>query len=349
MEKLNLVIVGYGGMGGWHRMFAQKSDVINLLGIYDVAPDRCKLAEENGIYAYPSLDAVLADERVDLITVATPNDVHKEIVIKALDAGKHVICEKPVTVSVADLDEMTAAANRNNRIFTVHQNRRWDADYLVMKQVVDSGEIGELINVESRVHGSRGIPGDWRGMKQHGGGMLFDWGIHLIDQMLQMIPEKVVNVYCTFDHITNVEVDDGFTLTITFASGKTALVEVGTYNFVSMPRWYMRCTNGGALVQDWKADCKVVKCKYLHEDGVVPVKTAAGITKTMAPRNEHTTETYQVPQPVSDVHDFYRNVCKAIKGEEAQVITHPQLRRVMQVIEAAFLSVEQEAKIACDI
>ncbi len=349
MGKLNLVVVGYGGMGGWHRMFALQSDVVNLLGVYDILPERCKLAEDAGIYAFPSLEAVLADERVDIITIATPNDVHKEIAIRALDAGKHVICEKPVTLSVADFDDMVAAANRNNRIFTVHQNRRWDTDFLVMKHIYDSGEIGELINVESRVHGSRGIPGDWRGMKQYGGGMLFDWGIHLIDQMMQMINEKVVGVYCTFDHITNVEVDDGFKLTINFESGKTAFVEVGTYNFISMPRWYMRCTNGSALVADWKSDCTVVKCKYLHEDGVVPVKTAAGITKTMAPRNEHTTETYTVLQPEADVHDFYRNVCKAVRGEEGQLVTHAQLRRVLQVIEAAFRSVETSATITCDI
>ena len=349
MEKINLVIVGYGGMGGWHRMFAQKSDVVNLLGIYDIADDRCKLAESEGIYAYPSLDAVLSDERVDLITVATPNDAHKEIVIKALEAGKNVISEKPITMCVTDLDDMIAASKRNNRIFTVHQNRRWDTDFLVMKQIYDSGEIGELINVESRVHGSRGIPGDWRGKKEHGGGMLYDWGIHLIDQMMQMIQEQVVGVHCTFDHITNVEVDDGFKLTITFESGKIAFVEVGTYNFISMPRWYMRCTNGGATVEDWKSDCKVVKCTYLHEDGVMPVKTAAGLTKTMAPRNEHTTETYEVPQPEADVHDFYRNVCKAIRGEAEQLITHAQLRRVLQVIEAAFRSVNENKKINCDI
>ncbi len=349
MGKLNLAIIGHGGMGGWHRKFALQSDVVNLIGIYDILPERREVAGQGGIFAYPTLEAVLADERIDIVTIATPNDVHKDIAIKALDAGKHVICEKPVTLSVAELDEMVAAAKRNNRIFTVHQNRRWDTDFLVIKQMYDNGDIGELINIESRVHGSRGIPGDWRGIKKYGGGMLYDWGIHLIDQMMQMIKEKVVSVYCTFDHITNVEVDDGFKLTITYESGKTAFVEVGTYNFVSMPRWYMRCTNGGALVQEWGSDCKVVKCKYLHEDGVVPVQTAAGLTKTMAPRNEHTTETYAVPQPEADVHDFYRNVCKAVRGEETQLITHAQLRRVMQVIETAFRSAEEGNVITCDI
>ena len=77
-----------------------------------------------------------------------------------------------------------------------------------MKKLNDSGDLGELINIESRIHGSRGIPSDWRGEKEHGGGMLLDWGVHLIDQILQIIPSKIDSVYCTFDHITNEEVDD---------------------------------------------------------------------------------------------------------------------------------------------
>ncbi len=87
-----------------------------------------------------------------------PNDCHKELVIKALEKGKNVICEKPVEMSVAALDEMLAAADKMGKFCTVHQNRRWDVDFLAMKQIVNSGEIGELINIESRIHGSRGIP-----------------------------------------------------------------------------------------------------------------------------------------------------------------------------------------------
>lgn len=350
MKKINLVVVGYGGMGGgFHARHAQTSDVVNLLGIYDILPERRKAAEENGIYAYPTYEAVLADERVDLITVAIPNDVHKDVVVKALDAGKNVICEKPVALNVAELDEMVAAAERNGKLFTVHQNRRWDVDYLAMQQIADSGEIGEVLNIESRIHGSRGIPSDWRGIAKFGGGMLYDWGIHLIDQVMLVIPEKITAINCTFDHITNDEVDDGFKLTITFESGKTAYVEVGTYNFIPMPRFYMRCKNGSAFISDWRENCKVVKCKYWHENDVLPVQTAAGLTKTMAPRDEITTDSYELAQPKSDVHDFYRNVCKTIHGEATQIVTHAQLKRVMQVIEASFRSVEEGQKIKCDI
>lgn len=338
MSKKNLVVVGYGGMGGWHVEHAQKSDVVNLVGIYDIKQERTDLARERGIFAYDSLEDVLADNKVDLITVATPNDVHKEIVIKSLEAGKNVICEKPVTLSSADLQDMIDAGVKSGKIFTVHQNRRWDVDFLAMKQIVNSGEIGEMINIESRIHGSRGIPSDWRGLKQYGGGMIFDWGVHLIDQILQIKTGDIDSIYCTLDQITDVDCDDGFQLNIYFADGSSAFIEVGTMNFIAMPRFYLRCRNGTAKITDWREMAHVVKCKHWHENEVIPVKTAAGLTKTMAPRDSVTVDEYDVTQPASDVHDFYRNVCKAIDGIEPQLITHSQLLKVMHVMEKAFES-----------
>ncbi len=338
--KKNLVVVGYGGMGGWHTQHALKSDCVNLAGIYDILPEKNELARSRGIFAYDSLEAVLADPKVDLITIAVPNDFHKEIAVAALNAGKNVISEKPVTLSSADLKEMIAAANANNRVFSVHQNRRWDVDFLAMKKIYDSGEIGKMFTIESRIHGSRGIPSDWRGEKEHGGGMLYDWGVHLVDQILQIIKEDIKTIYCRFEHLTNDEVDDGFKLIITFESGKEAYVEVGTYNFVAMPRFYMRAEKGSAIITDWREKCKIVKCKAWHESEVIPVQTAAGLTKTMAPRDSVTVDEYEIERPDSDVHDYYRNFCKAIDGEEVQLVTHEEMMKVMRVMEESFRSVE---------
>ena len=331
--KKNLVVIGYGGMGTWHTQHALKSDVVNLAGVYDINPEKNKLAEERGIFAYDSYEAVLADEKVDLITVAIPNDSHKEVVIRALEAGKNVICEKPVSMDSAELDEMIAASEKSGKLFSVHQNRRF-----AMKQIKQSGELGELINIESRIHGSRGIPSDWRGEKEHGGGMLLDWGVHLIDQVLQIFDEKIDKIYCVFDHITNKEVDDGLKMTIYFEGGKSAFIEVGTYNFIPMPRFYLRAEKGSAIITDWREKCKVAKCKYWHESEVLPVQTAAGLTKTMAPRDSVTMDEYELEKPASDVHDYYRNFCAAIDGKAEQLVTHPQMRRVMKVMEACFES-----------
>ena len=303
--KKRLAIVGYGGQGAWHADHALKSDVVELAGICDIAEKRIIAAKDKGIKVYPTLDDILADESVDIVLCATPNDVHKDIVVRSLLAGKNVICEKPVALLVSDFDEMLAASEKSGAHFTVHQNRRWDVDYLAMKSLTESGEIGEVINIESRIHGSRGIPSDWRCHKPYGGGMILDWGVHLIDQMLQLIPEKVTRVWCNITNITTDEVDDGFLLHLTFEGGKRAIVEVGTYNFIAMPRFYMQCKGGSALIEDWRKNCQVAKLKAWCEKDVLPVQTAAGITKTMAPRDELTIDSYELERPMSDVHDYF--------------------------------------------
>jgi scyllo-inositol 2-dehydrogenase (NADP+) len=338
--KKNVVVVGYGGQGGWHAGHALKSDVVSLRGIYDIKQERSELARSRGIFAYDSFEAVLADPEIDIVVCATPNDVHKDIVIRALKAGKNVVCEKPVALSVRDFDDMCAAARESGKLFTVHQNRRWDVDFLAIKSIIESGEIGKVINIESRVQGSRGIPSDWRCHKPYGGGMILDWGVHLIDQMLQLIPERIARVYCETTNITTDEVDDGMHLHIAFESGKRATVEVGTYNFLAMPRFYMQCEKGSALIEDWQKKCRVARLKVWNEKDVLPVQTAAGITKTMAPRDEITLDTYDIERPVSDVHDFYRNLVKAVDGEEEQIVKLSEVRRVLQVMEACFKSAE---------
>lgn len=348
--KHNLVIVGFGGMGEWHAHYAKNSDVINLVGVYDIKEERRVYAQQQGIKTYSSLDEVLADKEVDIITIATPNDYHKEIAIKALDAGKNVISEKPVTTNSKDLQDMIDASVRNGRIFSVHQNRRWDSDYLVTKKIYQEKQIGNLFKIESRVHGSRGIPGDWRGEKVHGGGMLFDWGVHLIDQALQVVSDsKVSEIYCHFDNITNKEVDDGFRMDITFENGVIYVVEVGTYNFVSLPRVYILGEMGSAVIRDWDQNCEFVRCKEWYQSNVTPVVTAAGLTKTMAPRDNLTTETGTVESIKLDVHDYYRNFCRAVEGKEEQIVKHDEMMRVIKVIEAGFESVEKNAAIKVSI
>ncbi len=343
--KKNVTVIGFGGQGGWHANHALNSDVVSLLGIYDIDEKKNELARQKGIHAYSSLDEAISDPKCDIVVVATPNDVHRDIVVKSLLAGKDVVCEKPVAMSVDVLDEMLDAAKKSGRLFTVHQNRRWDVDFLAMKNIIEGGDIGEVIRIESRIHGSRGIPSDWRCHKQYGGGMILDWGVHLIDQMLQLIPEKIKKISCDITNITTDEVDDGFRLNLYFESGKTALIEVGTFNFIAMPRFYMQCKHGSAKIEDWRRNAEVAKCLAWHESEVVPVQTAAGITKTMAPRDEITLKTYEAARPASDVHDFYRNLVKAIDGIEEQLVTHEQIRRVLSVMEACFKSAELGAPI----
>lgn len=337
--KKNGAIIGYGGMGSWHGSYLKNSDVVNLKGIYDIKPERASLAEANGIHAYSSLKELLEDKEIDFVTIAVPNDLHKPIAIQAMEAGKHVICEKPVTLNSDDLREMIDASKKYDRLFTVHQNRRWDADFLAMRDLYRSGDLGQVYHIESRVHGSRGIPGDWRQLPECGGGMMLDWGIHLVDQIMLIVHDKALKrIWCRFDHITNELVDDGFYLEMYFEGDLTAHVEVGTSHFIPMPRYYMTGANGSGIVRGWEGPCEVVWCHNWENKDAVPVITAAGLTKTMAPRDEKTIASKEIPLPQSDVHDFYRNFVKAIDGLEPQIVNHHQMTVDMAIMEAAFLS-----------
>lgn len=216
-KVVRVAVVGYGGMGGWHTKRLQEiPGVVELAGVYDIKPERNKVAEENGIHAYSSFEELLADKTIDVVTVAIPNDQHKKVCIQVMEAGKVAISEKPVTLCTADLEEMIAASKRTGSVFTVHQNRRWDEDFRVAEKIAKSGQLGRVFAIQSRVHGSRGIPGDWRNTKAQGGGMVLDWGVHLLDQMNMMMGKMPVSVYATLSNVTNEEVDDGFTATFKF-------------------------------------------------------------------------------------------------------------------------------------
>ena len=339
--KFGFAVIGYGGMGSWHtrKVKNEMGDYAELVGIYDIDPARNKVAEENGIHAFASREELLADERIDLVTVATPNDYHKEIVMAALRAGKNVISEKPVTICSADLEEMIACANECGKLFTVHQNRRWDEDYLTMKKLLDDGTLGKVFRIESRVQGSRGIPGDWRNQKQHGGGMVFDWGIHLLDKALMMtLPRKLKTVYAELTNVTNENCDDGFRATLIFDDGLSFYVEVTTSNFISLPLWYMLGENGTSVIDDWDCSGKTVMVSDWENRDAVPIVAGAGITKTMAPRTDDTIKEYPLDVQKADWGEYYKNVFAYLRGEEPIIVTHDQQRRLLKLVEAIFES-----------
>ena len=341
MEKVKVAVIGYGGMGGWHCNKIQSIEEVELAGVYDILPERNGVAEEKGIHAYSTMDELLADPEVKIVTVAIPNQLHKDVCIKAMAAGKNVVCEKPVALNHEELQAMIDASKKYNVIFTVHQNRRWDEDYQTLRHIYEAGTLGKVFRIESRVHGSRGIPGDWRNQKECGGGMVLDWGVHLLDQIMQMIPKKLLSIYAQLSYVTNENCDDGFTITLKFEDDLVVIVEVGTSNFINLPRWYMLGENGSAIIENWAMDGKIVMVSDWEKRDAVPVVTAAGLTKTMAPRTAETIKEYPLPKQHCDVADFYRNLVKAINGEEEQLIKHEELMRVMKLMEAIFESAEQ--------
>ncbi len=340
MQNYNVAIVGYGGMGNEHNRRIKEVENLNVIGSFDIKEERQDYARQKGLTTYNSMEDLIKDDKVDIVLIATPNDTHKDIAIRSLNAGKNVICEKPVTLNSDELEEIIDTATANKKLFVVNQNRRWDEDFLTIKKIYDEKLLGNIFTIESRVHGSRGIPGDWRAKKEHGGGMLLDWGVHIFDQMVLMVNEKIKKVYCQTTNVTNYEVDDGFKAFFTFESGITALLEVGTSNFISLPRWYMSGQNGTAIIEGWKLNGSIVYAKGQTEKDIIPVRTAAGLTKTMAPRAKEFIHQADLPKQTADVKDFYINVMKTISGEEEIIVKNEEVLRIMRLMEISLKSAE---------
>lgn len=338
METIKLVIVGYGGMGSYHaRELIKESEGILVHGIYDVDDVRLGMGREAGFKVYSSLEEVLSDEEVEAVLIATPNDTHCDIAIKALEAGKHVVCEKPVMMSTEELDAVLLVAKDTGKVFMVHQNRRWDADFLMIASLYETQPIGEVFQLESRVHGANGIPGDWRHMKQHGGGMLLDWGVHLLDQLLYLIDSPVKKVAADLSFILGDDVDDGFISYLTFENDVKAVVEVGTTNFVTLPRWYIKGLEGSGVIYDWDLSGQIVKqTGAIDHHNLIPIKAGQGLTKTMAPPSEEATTRFDLPEGKVMTTTFYQNFYDVIRKNAEPVVKNTEVRRVLALIETIF-------------
>ena len=339
LKPITIGIIGFGSMAGYHYACLKAHEQLVFKGVFDLNPQRMEEAKKLGLLAYASKEALLADAEIDLVLIATTNEVHADLSIEAMQAGKHVLCEKPVTMSVSELEAVMAVAKATGKIFTINQNRRTNKDFVLMKRSVEAGLLGKAYHIESRVEGSRGMPSGWRTLKALGGGMMLDWGVHLIDQLLYMINEPVTNVFCQGLRLVYPEVDDNFRLHLTFESGLTAQIEVATNNYITHPRWYVLGTEGTLQIDDWNCDGKIVRCiekDSQWQDEIVYTK--AGPTKTMAPRRPESTETILLSEPL-DVIDHlsvvYENACSAIRGTAPLAITAEQALRVMKVMEEA--------------
>lgn len=343
MKKLKLAVIGYGGMGSYHfdHLLPHEGELFEPVGVYDIKEDRQTLATEKGLKAYGSRDELLADPEIDCILIATPNDSHKEIAIAALEAGKQVVSEKPVTMNAAEMREIMAVAEQTGQVFMVHQNRRWDPDYLIVKELMNSGAIGDVFQIESRVHGANGIPGDWRRLKQHGGGMLLDWGIHLLDQIMWMVDSPLKAIEADFSKILGEECDDGYITYLTFENGLRVITEVGTTNYIRLPRWYVKGTQGTAEVTDWDLSGKMVVATNADVAAPTPIQAGVGLTKTMAPPSEAATKTLPLPKGLQLPQSFYQNFYDVIVNDGVPIVKNEEVLKVMELIDHIFEIVEK--------
>lgn len=191
---LNVALVGYGFVGKvFHAPLIANTPGLRLHTV--VSSDAAKvLTDHPGMHVVAEPEATFADPDIDLVVVAAPNPVHAALASAALAQGKHVVVDKPFTVTLQQAQQVVADAERAGRIVSVFQNRRWDADFLTLRKLIAEGALGEVMEFHSHFDRYRPVVADrWRERDEPGSGLWYDLGPHLLDQALQLfgMPEAV--------------------------------------------------------------------------------------------------------------------------------------------------------------
>ena len=198
-EDIRVGVVGYGGafnMGRQHLREMSRAGMTPF-AVCEVDLDRLAVAEQDfpGIETYNSLEAMLKKSEVNLLVHITPHDLHYPLAAKCIKAGKHVITEKPFVLTTAQADRLIAMAEKHDVTVSTYHNRHWDGWIVrAVKEVVQKQTLGDVFRVEAHM-GGYDKPGHWwRTSKSVSGGVLYDWGVHLIEYALQIIPDEIVEV-----------------------------------------------------------------------------------------------------------------------------------------------------------
>ncbi len=344
--------IGYGSMGSnYHYQVAQdRKDAhedFAPAAVFDVRQSQRDLAVERGLKAYDNLNDFLADDSFDMVLVATPNQFHCELTCKALEAGKHVICEKPVALSIEEFDKMVETANRTGKYFFVHQNRRFDCEFCLCKHAYETGRIGKLKHVDAYVSG--GYMNGWRTLKSHGGGMLLDWGVHLLDQVIYLLADdKPVSVYAEVDSNFLTEVDDYAAININFRSGATARVLVSGEPLPHMARLVLHGDKGRVWVDNGydktaKLDAGTeLRVHHAPIDAYDENYEHYVTPKTVISKMNQTTVDY--PDDGFEVNQdwvgLYKSMFDTIDNGAPMLVKYEQVRDVLKIILAAYKSSE---------
>ena len=299
------------------------------------------IAKELGARTFGDAQELIADAEVDLVVVAVPGKLHCPLTVAALEAGKHVVVEKPMADTLAEAEEMLAAAESSGRTLTVFHNRRWDRDYQLLKTLVRRGELGELLTIDSRVmtYGpewtSYGVPEfnpTWRIQAAYGGGFMADWGPHLIEQCLDLTGEWPVSVTCQLrSHLWATEVEDYFNIRLGLPSGLMITLEGSNNARLPLPRWFV-VGREGTLVADG-AWGRWTEMRIRRSMGDVTVDL---MPQDVGPSSG--ARDYDVGDELSDA--FYSDLGEALSTGRPPAITARRGRDVMAILEAARRSSE---------
>ncbi|MCA8831177.1 Gfo/Idh/MocA family oxidoreductase [Hymenobacter pini] len=325
------------GMSGriFHAPFVQAHAGFQLRAVVERSR---KQAQQHypTVTSYDSVAELLADPALELVIINTPNDTHFALARQALQAGKHVLIEKPVATTVAELDELLALAAAQNRHVLAYQNRRWDSDFQLVRQVVESGQLGKLTEVHFRFDRYK-VALNTKTFKEDpavpGSGLSFDLGPHVLDQALSLFGRPEQTRFTQASHRPGSRVDDYFHAHLQYPQGLNVFVTGSLLTAAPVPAYVLHGTLGSfqksrADVQETQLDQGLLPTA--PEYGLEPTAATGTLTVVPAPGQ---TQVTSLPAPTGNYLGLFEAVFQTIRKGQPYPIRAQELRWQLEILE----------------
>ncbi|MCM8769786.1 MAG: Gfo/Idh/MocA family oxidoreductase [Candidatus Omnitrophica bacterium] len=328
-ENIKVGTIGYGGafrMGKFHLDLCAKAGMCPT-AVAEIDPARLEEAKKDfpGIETYSSASDMLKKSGVNLVIVITPHNSHARLAIQSLKAGKHVVVEKPMAITTAECDAMIKAASSRKLLLSAFHNRHWDGCIMEAVKRIKSGVIGEVFRIEAHM-GSYSQPKDWwRSSRSISGGILYDWGVHLLEYSLQIIDSEIKEV-------------SGFAKTGYWAKhtrwAKDTIEDEGfaVVRFASGAWLTLTITNLDANPKKGQLEITGTKGTYIMSGAEYEIIT----------RQANETRVIRGQNPPSEPWRYYENIANHLVKGEKLVITPEWARRPVHILDLASQSAKRK-------
>ncbi len=334
----DVIRIGVSGLGriGWPFHCAQiaRHPEFQFVAVHDPEPARREEAEKTyGVKAYAGFTDMLRESRLDAVAIATPTHLHRQMSVEALQAGCHVMLEKPMAPDSAEAAAIVKEAARRKRILTVYQPRRAEAYFQQLRSLIGSGIIGTLYHVRIGLF-QFSIRNDWQALRKFGGGILNNYGAHGLDQLLQLVGYDVQKLFCSLRIVASVG-DAEDVVKIVLETGDGVIGEVDINQASTVTPYFIDAWGTRGVISIPPDDMAHFDVRYIEKEAVPrralqPALASAG---RRSPEGDVPFTEKHIAVDTSRAVDVYADFAKAIRTGSAPFVKPEEPLAVMKLID----------------
>jgi predicted dehydrogenase len=344
MKKLKVGIIGQGRSGRdiHGRCLVEMTDKYEIAAVADLLEDRRKRAEtEYGCTAYEDYHSLFERKDLDLIINSIPSYLHVPVTLEILNNGFNVVCEKPLARKASEVDTLIKTAEKSGKLFAIFQQSRFSPVYRKIREIIDSGVIGRIVQISSQNNGFA-RRWDWQTLQENNGGSLLNTGPHPVDQVLQLFGTDVMpEVTCIMDRANTFGDAEDYVKVILHGPGRPVIdVEISSCCTYTGPSYNIQGTRGGIKATSDRVDWKFFKAEEAPEQHLIrtPLMKADGTPAYCSEQLKWHEDSWEVPEDQKDTFQimsksYYNMIYSALTEGTPLEITPMQVRQQIAVME----------------